>query len=149
MARRNLLPTRADTYDVTVTINGIRFGTFDKMEGGDIDSEEYTYKPGAMAEPISMGGSRNVENVTVRRLYRLGRDHLTTQRLIDWVGKAEVVISKQPLDTDGNVFNAAPIVYTGTLKRVGFPDVDSESTDPGLFEIETTIDGMPTGASSA
>lgn len=144
MARRDLLPTRTDTYDITVAINGVRFGTFDKMEGGDVDSDEYTYKPGGMGEPISLGGTRNVENVTVRRLYRLGRDHVQSAFLIDLVGKAEVVVTKQPLDVDGNRYGT-PIVYSGTLKRVGFPDHDSESTDPGLFELEVTIDGMPTG----
>lgn len=141
-------PTRSDTYNVTLSIDGVNYGTFDKMEGGDVDSEEYTYKPGGMAAPVSLGGSRSVENVTLRRLYRLARDHSITQRLFDKVGKGECVVTKQPLDVDGNVWGS-PIVTRGTLKRVSTPDHDSESTDPGLLEIEITVDGIPTGMSSA
>lgn len=141
-------PTRSDTYNVTLSIDGVNYGTFDKMEGGDIDSEEYTYKPGGMVAPVSLGGSRSVENVTLRRLYRLARDHAITQRLIDKVGKGACIVTKQPLDVDGNVWGS-PIVTRGTLKRVSFPDHDSESTDPGLLEVEITVDGIPTGMSSA
>lgn len=136
--------TRSDTYRVTVSIAGIQFGVFDQLEGGDVDSEENKYYPGGMEDPVSLGGRRTVENVTFRRLYRLGRDHIESQRLIDWVGTADVVITKQPLDKNKVRFGK-PLVYRGTLKRVSFPDHDSQSNDPGMLELECTPEGMPTG----
>lgn len=136
-------PTRQDTYSVNVRIGGTNYGVFDKMTGGEVDSEEFKYKPGAMAPPVSLGGTKTVTNVIVSRLYRLERDHDRAQTLINMTGKASVTISKQPLDVDGNAYGS-PIVYTGTLKRVGFPEHDSESNNPGMLEIEVTIDGYPT-----
>lgn len=138
--------TRADTYSVSVSVEGINFGIWDQMEGGDVDSEEFTYPPGAMQDPISLGGRRTVENVTLRRNYRLVRDHANSQRWIGWVGRADVVVTKQPMDVDRNVFGK-PLVYRGTLKRVSFPDHNSSSNDAGLIEIEVTVDGYPTGMS--
>lgn len=136
--------TRSDTYDVEVSINGIGFGTFDKMEGGEIDSKEVKYAPGNMGEEESLGGKRTVSNVVVRRLYKLGRDHIESQRLINWAGKAPMVVVKQPLDINGVAFGQ-PIVYRGGMKRVKFPDHDSETNDAGLLEIEMTVDGIPSG----
>lgn len=141
---RLALNTRADTWDVRVTIGGRNLGTWDQQEGGDVDSEEFTYKPGAMAESESLGGSKNSENLTLRRLYRLNRDHVISDWLIRQVGRADVVVTKQPLDTDGNSWGQ-PFVYRGTLKRVGFPDHDSTSSDAALVEIEVTVDGVPRG----
>lgn len=141
---RLALATRADTWDVRVTIGDRNLGTWDQQEGGDVDSEEFTYKPGGMADPESLGGSKTVENVTLRRLYRLNRDHIISDWLIRQAGRADVVITKQPLDTDGNAWGS-PLVYRGTLKRVGFPDHDSGSSDAALVEIEVTTDGLPTG----
>lgn len=136
--------TRADTYAVHVFINDIDFDLFDQMEGGDVDSEETKYKPGGMRPPVSLGGSRTVENVTLRRNYRLGRDHIESDRLIGWAGKADVEMHKQPLTHEGIAWGK-PIVYRGTLKRVSFPDHNSESNDAGMLEIEVTVDGYPSG----
>ena len=135
-------PTRQDTYRITVSVAGINTGIWDKMTGGDVDSEENKYAPGGMAPHVSLGGRRTVENITVSRLYRLERDHVDLmQRMIDWVGRAQVV-AKQPLDIEGNGYGS-PLVYQGTLKRVSPPEVDSEASDAGLWEIEVTTDGFP------
>jgi hypothetical protein len=131
---------RQDQYDVKVSVDGVDLGTFDKLSGGEIDSEETTFKPGAMGARISLGGSVNVGSVTVSRLYDLTRDHAIVHWLISRAGKGSAVISKQPLDVDGNVFGR-PIVYSGKLKQVNPPEVDSESSDAALIELEVT----PTG----
>lgn len=143
-------PTRADTYTVTVTIFSpnnptviMMKGVWDKLQGGQMDSDETVYHPGGMADPVSLGGRKTTENITVSRLYRLGRDHDTVQSLFNGVGKSKVTVAKQPMDIDGNVYGS-PIVYNGTLKRVAPPDHDSESSDAGLIEIEVTVDGYPT-----
>jgi hypothetical protein len=132
--------SRQDQYNVTVTIDGADYGTWDKMGGGEVDSEEKKYKPGGLAPEVSLGGSQTVGNITVSRLYDLARDHGTVKELLGRVGKAVVVVSKQPLDADGNAFGA-PIVYRGTLKTCTPPEVDSESSDAAMIELEVTSSG--------
>lgn len=129
------------------TGNMINHGVWDKMSGGAIDSEDNKYHPGGMVEPISLGGRRSVDNVTVTRLYRLSRDHDVVHKLIAAAGKSDGIVSKQPMDIHGNVYGA-PVVYRGTLKRVGLPDIDSEGSAAALIELEFVIDGFPTHAAS-
>jgi len=120
--------SREDQYSVTVAVNGEDFGVWDKFSGGEVDSDELKYKPGGMAPHVSLGGSQTVNNLTVSRLYDLSRDHQQVHKLLGLAGKATVVVTKQPLDVDGNAFGR-PIVYSGKLKQVTPPDHDSESND--------------------
>lgn len=127
--------SREDQYNVTVAVAGKPLGTFDKLEGGEVDSEDHKFKPGGMAQEVSLGGSKSVNNVTVHRLYKLDRDHPLASFLIANVGKGDVVATKQPLDVDGNPFGK-PIVYKGKLKQYTLPDHDSTSSSEALFQIE-------------
>lgn len=132
--------SRQDQYNVTVSVGDTDLGTFDKMSGGAMDSEEAKYYPGGMAQQISLGGRTTVDNITVSRLYKLDRDRQLVPALVAGIGKASVVVNKQSLDVNGAKFGE-PITWTGTLKRLAFPDADSESNDAALFELEITTDG--------
>lgn len=132
--------SREDQYRVTVSVDGVDLGTWDKFTGGEIDSEESKYKPGGMAPEVSLGGSITVTNFTVSRLYELSRDHPKVPLLKSKVGKGTVTATKQPLDVDRNAFGA-PIVYTGILKQLTLPDHDSTSSDPGMIELEISSAG--------
>src|SRR5262245_11254926 len=131
---------RQDQWSVALSVDGVDLGIWDKASGGEIDSEETTYKPGAMAPPIALGGSVNVGALTVSRLYDLQRDHLQVHWLISRVGKGAAVAKRQPLDVDGNAFGK-PITYTCRLKQVNPPEYDSESSDAALIELELTPQG--------
>lgn len=142
-------PTREDTYSITVAVADpqtgalILYGVWDKMTGGVVDSDGVQYYPGAMAPPVSLGGRRTVSNVVVTRLYRLGRDHDVIGKLYDGVGSSIMIVTKQPLDLDGNTYGR-PIVYNGVLKTVTAPDVDSDAAaTPGLIILEMTVTGFP------
>jgi hypothetical protein len=146
-------PTRVDTWQINVRVENVRdpnrpmmdLGIWDKKDGGEVDSEEYKYSPGGMAQQVSLGGRKLVGNVTVSRLYRLLRDHATVhQMLISGAGRARMILATQPLDIDGNAGTSRPIVYNGTLKRCTPPTIDSESSDPAMIELEMTIEGEPT-----
>lgn len=133
--------TRKDTYSLSLTIEGRDCGIWDKMTGGGVDSEETKYRPGALADEISLGGQQTFENVTVSRLYDLDRDHGDLVKfLMNRAGRGEGVLVKQPLDRD-KVPYGDPLVYTITLKSCKPPEVDSESSDAGLLEIEGTVTG--------
>lgn len=135
-------PSVQNRWRVTVSLDGTPTGVWDKMTGGNRDSDDPTYPPGGMGEPIALGGRSWTEPVTVSRIYDLERDHSLIATLHARTGKGWVVVTKQPLDEDGNAYGE-PIVRAGKLKSVVEPDVDSESSDPSMLEIEVTSPGTP------
>lgn len=138
-------PTRKDTFTVRVTIGDRPMGVWDGLTGGELDSDETKYNPGGMAPAVSLGGKRLPGNITLKRLYRLQRDHDSLQFLFDSVGKADCVVSKIPMDIDGNIYSSGnnPLVYKGKLKRVLPPEHDSTSSDAATVEIEIVPQGDP------
>jgi hypothetical protein len=134
------LPTREDTWLVTVAVDGRPLGVFDTKAGGEIDSEETKYAPGGMAAEISLGGRRTIGNVTVGRYCDRTRNWPIIKWLSDRVGSGRVAIGVTPL-----AFDATPggqqMGYTGTLKQVTPPDIDSTGSDAAKLELECTIDG--------
>lgn len=139
--------SRQNQHLVTLTIEdpatGERrdLGLWDKLEGGGLDSEESTYRA-AGGTRVSLGGSVEPENVTLSRLYDLVRDHAQVGWLLAMVGRGRCSISKIPTDA-AYASSGRPLTYGGTLKRCTPPEVDSESDDPGLIELEFTIEGAP------
>lgn len=132
--------SRQDQYAVTVVIDGVNTGIWDKCSGGEMGSEETKYKPGGLQKQISLGGSQNLDNLTVSRIFDLDRDAPALKNWMNRAGKADCVVTKQTLDVDGNVYGP-PLVYSGILMRVAPPEHDSESSDAGLVEIEVSTDG--------
>jgi hypothetical protein len=142
-------PTREDTWSVNVQVQNMNtgkmddHGTWDKMTGGDLDSTDTQYRPGGMAPQISLGGPKTTTNVTVSRLYRLNRDHVPLNKLLAAVGMGKMTVAKQPMDIEGNTFGT-PIVWSGRLKAVKTPPVDSEASSAALIELEMVVEGYPT-----
>lgn len=134
--------TRQDTFVVRLTINGESFGIWDKLDGGDLDSEATTYYPGAMKDQQDLGGRPTTQNVTLQRLYDRVDDHDRINTLFAAAGKGKVTITQRPMDTDGNEYGRS-ITWNGRLKRVKPPTVDSESSSAALYEIEITVRGKP------
>jgi len=133
--------SRQDQYDVTVSVDGLgALGTFDTFKGGEVDSDEQKYRPGGMADPVSLGGAVTMGNVTVSRNYQLDRDHPSIHALLALVGKSTITASKQPLDIN-RVPYGRPLIYKGKIKTVTPPEHDSTSSDPAMLEIEF----VPTG----
>jgi hypothetical protein len=141
-------PTRQDTWRVTLSLQHPLtgkwqpWGVWDKLSGGAVDSDDSKYYPGGMVDPVSLGGRRTVDNLTISRLYRLERDQGQINTLIVAAGKSKVLVKKQAMDIEGNVYGK-PLVYNGRLKRVTPPEVDSEASGAALVEIEITVDGFP------
>ena len=133
---------RTNQYRVLVAIDGEDWGTFDTFAGGEVSAEEVKYLPGGMEPEISLGGVTRTGNVTVTRLYRLKRDHARTRAVINRVGKLRAVVTKIPLDEDGNVFNASENdVYEGIVIRMTPPPTDSTANTPAFLEIEVSTAG--------
>lgn len=145
MALRTNLPTegtRQDMFAITLEVAGNDFGYWDKKTGGELDSDEVKYYPGASSEAVSLGGRVTPGNLTLQRLYDRKDDHDRINDLLSVVGKGSVKVTQRPLDKDGNGYGKR-VVWTGTLKRVLIPDVDSEATSAALLEVEITTAGRP------
>jgi hypothetical protein len=146
-------PTRQDTWLINVQIYNENtkkmedYGTWDKMTGGVKQAQATTYRPGGMGAPVSLGGVPSVTNVVVSRNARLIRDLQNIMVLFNGVGSAAMIISRQPLDLNGDVpSNIKPSVYNGTLDRVSLPDIDSEGNAAAQLELEMVVEGYPTNA---
>jgi hypothetical protein len=130
---------RMDQWSNTVVIDGRPFGVWDTLDGGESDSEETKYRPGGMKPQVSLGGSRSIGNLTLSRL--LSRPDWTYARsLMSRTGQAKCVVSRQPLDTDGNPWGT-PLTYRGTLKTVTPGGSDSNSSDAQTWEIVISTEG--------
>lgn len=123
---------------VTVTLDGATIGTFDTMSGGDITAEPTKRRSGGMGPLKSYGALPDYDDVTVSRVAERERDHELQRRLRTRVGKANASISDQPLDDDGAPWGR-PTVYTGRLIGMTPGEVDSESSDPRMFELTFQI----------
>jgi hypothetical protein len=134
-------PTREDTWRIDVTVGGRVLGVFDSKDGGEIDSEEAKYAPGGMMPEISLGGRRTIGNITVGRYCDRTRDWPLIKWLANQVGAARVTIGLTPLDPNG-IVGGDPLTYSGTLKTVTPPDIDSTGNDAAKLELECTIDGQ-------
>jgi hypothetical protein len=134
-------PTREDTHLLTLVVDGRDLGIWDKKEGGEIDSEENKYKPGGMAQEISLGGTRTIGNCTFSRLFDWARDDPIMPWLFPRVGNGRGALGVQMLDVTG-----APrgrlMTLGGTLKTMTPPDLDSTSNDPALVALEFTCDSV-------
>jgi hypothetical protein len=125
-------------YALWVWVDGVNFGSsswWDTFTGGGMDSDEVKYHPGSMAEVISLGGTQEVDNCVVGRLYTIGRDDWVVGPLLHRCGKSQMQIAKYSLDRDGNVWGF-PLIYLGTLKRCTPPEMDSNATDAAIIELE-------------
>lgn len=130
---------RQDQHIIGVTIDGRDLGIFDKLTGGDRDSNETKYRPGGGAPQVSLGGSTMTSNIVCTRLYDLDRDHPLVPWLLSRIGKGVAVVSKQPTDGD-YAAHGKPLVYRGILKHINFPDADSEANAAAVFDLEISTE---------
>jgi hypothetical protein len=136
--------TRQDTFIVRATLNNVSIGVWDKKTGGAYDSDDIKYYPGGMLPPIMLGGKKTTDNITLQRNYDRIDDHDKISTLLNAVGSGVVSISQRPMDPEGHEWPGKSVTWSGILKRVMVPDVDSESTTASLVEIEVTINAAPT-----
>jgi hypothetical protein len=131
---------RQDQWANTVTIDGTPMGVWDTLTGGDVEAEETKYKPGGMAPAMSLGGSVNVNNITLGRLLDRSDWDFMHNLMASRTGKAEVLVARQPLDADGNPFGR-PLSYRGVLLHVEPGDTDSNSSDAQVWQITVSTEG--------
>jgi hypothetical protein len=124
---------------VSVRINGVDTGVWDKRSGAEVDSAEKKYNPGGKAKPISLGGKQEIGALNCSRLFELSRDLPKIKGWMALAGRATpIVIIELFLDENDAVVDTG-LTYKGTLKKVMQPDHDSESDEEAMVELEATI----------
>jgi hypothetical protein len=134
---------RRDQYLINVYVDYPQLGdlgTFDTLTGGEVDSEELKYRPGGMAAAVSLGGTKTINNVVVGKMFEYDTDLPKVHQLAKAVGRATVTVTKVHLDVDKNPYGTR-VVYTGKLKTVSLPEVDSESSEAGIMTLEVSCNG--------
>lgn len=109
-------------------------GTFQTRTGGETTSETSKYRPGGMQKQKVRKGQSDTGDVTITREHEQERDIDLERQLRVVSGYAEMVVSDQPLGSDGTPFGK-PTTYTGTLMSVNGGDSDAESSDGRVLEL--------------
>ena len=126
---------------VALKIDGVTVpGPWRNYSGGDVNAEDVRIQPGHMLSSRSLGGTPSIENVTIRREYRLEEIHNLVAWLDSRVGSGAATVTRMFLDRDKKVYGAG-VTRTGTLVAVRRPEYDAESSDVADLELEFSIDG--------
>ena len=134
--------SRQSTFRITLTVDGVDWGVWEKKTGGKTSGNTQTLKPGSMAPQVSLGGTPTTDAITLVRNYDRLRDHPRVGQLLSGVGRAVVVVKQQPLDADGNAYGG-PISWNGTLDAVATPDADAASDNSAEITVDITPNGNP------
>jgi hypothetical protein len=132
--------TRQSTWRVSLAVDGVDWGVWEKKTGGKVSGGTVTIKPGGMAPQQSLGGTPTTDAITLVRNYDRVRDHARIGQLLAGIGRAVVVVKQQPLDAEGNAYGS-PIVANGTLDAVAPPDVDAASDNSSEITVDITVNG--------
>lgn len=135
---------REDLYNVFLTVEGadgrIVKLQMDKFTGGAATSKSVRYRPSnGLENQLTLGGPKETEKATLTRLYESAIDSVVEWLLVQ-AGRANVTVTKQPIDEDGHNFGHA-LVYTGKLTEVKPPPTDSESDKAALCEFMVELEG--------
>lgn len=139
---------RQDQFAVKLTITDpdagtpVAMGTWDKADGGDVDSTETKYRPGGGAEEITIGGAKTTNNLTITRLCDIDRDAPMIAQLMSWCGRARFTASVHYLDPSYNA-TGPTLTYSGQLKHVTPPAPDSSAQGAALLALELSCAGLP------
>jgi len=131
--------SKASHSRITLVVDGVSYGTWDKWSGLTFDSAESKYAPGGMGDEIARGGRKTTSNVTVERLYELDRDPPLIRALERVRGYGRATVSDQALNPDRSPAGE-PIVVTGVLKAVTPPTRDSTSDEDAMWSVEISTD---------
>lgn len=133
------MPSRQQQARITVSLDNVNLGVWDDKTGGETDTNSVQYQLGGMGPRISLGGTQQVTNVVLAKLYD---DDIRSKRkfVIGRAGKGLGTITVQDLDDEG-VAIGDPDVYQYRLKRAKPPDRNANNNTAAQFEIECEVNG--------
>jgi len=123
---------------ITLSINGINYGVWDKRSGGEAVAKELKYRPGGMGNEVAYTTLPSPTTVTVSRVMENDRDWEFFRNIAQVAGRLGASVSEQPLDNDGNPWGN-PVVYSGIYLGVKQGNVDWTSDNPRMIEIDVSV----------
>lgn len=138
--------TREQLFLVTLQIDGVDCGIWDKWDGGGKDSTSTKYRSGGNPVEEDLGGSINYTDITLTRNYRLSRDAAIVGFLLNKVGIGNCVANKFPLNRDYTTYGPY-IQAQGPLKTVDDPKVDSNAANPATIVLVMSVNSIAAFAS--
>lgn len=127
-------------YLVSVTVNGSPTGVWDSMSGGEVTADVGKRYAGGSQTPEVKRARKVVGDLTISRGFNKTRDDDLLTTLLNVAGRADVTVTRQPLDVDGVPFGK-PRIYNGRLSGVNLGDVAADSDDDSTLEI-TVVAGV-------
>lgn len=127
---------------VTFDLYGPIADSFDRWDGGDVDSTTKQYHPGGGADPVAVSGTKTVSDVTISRGYRADRDAPLRKWLRAHVG-AWATLGYQPLNPDNTPVAAALETSRAILRAVTALTADSEGDNVLMMPVVFTVHGLP------
>lgn len=114
-------------------------GYFMTKSGGEISASVTKAYDGGSDRPDIITGPREIDNITVSRVFDPDRDGPLLRTLRKRVGVWATKIAVSPTDRNYSTQDK-PVVYDPVvLIRIKEPDVDAASSDAATFELEFAV----------
>jgi hypothetical protein len=125
---------------VSLSVNGVPYGIFDKLDGGDATTTPVKHRGGGQITETIYPSLIMYGNVTLERIYdnEFRDDQATIATLRTLVGNGAATVVEQPLDANLIAFGT-PRTFTGLLTGVHDGGVDSNSEAARLWTVDVDI----------
>lgn len=118
---------------------------FMTKSGGGVASDSTKIYSGGNNTPTIVTGIPEIENITVGRAYKQGRDDVLLQSLRTQVGTFTTTITVQEVNSSYAVGSLKKAVYANAvLVGITEPDYDAGSGDPAMIELEFACSSVAT-----
>lgn len=132
------LPPMAAQRQALITVAGLD-GYWSKVNAVSKKAEATKTFDGGAKNPEILTAPAQVEDITVQRPFRPGRDAALLPNLLSQVGSWYTSVSESY--TDANLVpQGQPVVSTGYLTGVETPEVDAGSGEPMMLQLTFSID---------
>jgi hypothetical protein len=128
-------------FRVQVTVAEKNYGVWDSFEGGEVDSDARTYRPGGLEDTVALSAPASTSDVTVSRGFNIERDHSLEKDLINSIGQKITIVKEARTAKVGPP--VATLTYNGILKSVRSPTHDSEGERVSRIQLVAAISGLP------
>lgn len=124
---------------VTISIDGVTFGTFNTFDGGDALAPAAQHRSGGQANMTSYRTLAKYSEASVSRIVNLAVDWEVVRQLIPAAGSVSCTATLQPLDADLNAYGKARVA-TGMFLGISGIKVDSDSESLQNFMLHMSVD---------
>ena len=136
---------RKQQFFIQVSVPGVTIDSqsWDKASGGGIAPTMVKYAMGGMAPNVAIGGRRERADITVDRAWD---DTLISAALaLDKAsGNTPCTVAITPLKARGKTAGK-PLIRTGILGPVTWPEADSSSSDAAMLQISVSLNEAISG----